>query len=541
MQRSLDGFRLIELVGFGATGEVWRAQPDGGGSEVALKWLTGGTADIELLGGSRLPDFEHQHAARLLDLRKDGSSVVLVQEFIPGLSLAALLAERERLTSAEVVTLLTPVADALGAAHAAGLLHGNVTPSAILLTPEGRPVLTDLGVWQSLSSAKPGTAQLEYLDPCVARGGPLTATSDVFGVAAVGFHALTGRAPWATISGPATWQLAAEEAGADLRLLHTGLPGRLADVIARGLSEQPDRRGSAQDFAADVRAALEPEPLHLAGPLLWPDLPTAPPAEPDKESSGSNPTPLDIAGEVRRGSSARHAATPSTRRDRPSLVGTVGIGGKQPRSRLARAARVVPRRAVAAALIALAALSVVVLGLGWNASKAVPAQAGGPIGEVSGQSAAGDEREGTDAPEVGIDERAVPGSPESWLALLTLLYDRRALAFATGATELLDQVFTEDSPRLVADSVELARLAEAGQVLRGFAPRVLEVSEVGVVEGEHASLQITDEFGAHQTVPAIDTGAPALADHSGRGPTAVAITLLLTEDGWRIQDAQRLA
>jgi len=204
----------------------------------------------------------------------------------------------------------------------------------------------------------------------------------------------------------------------------------------------------------------------------------------------------------------------------------------------------VPRRAVVGALVALAALTVLVLGLGWNASNAVPAQAGGPIGgprdEASAESSAGQPGGEADPAASAVDERAVPNSPEDWATLLTLLYERRALAFATGAVELLDQVFTEDSPQLVADTAELARLAQAGQVLRGFAPRVLEVSEM-VVDDARASLQITDEFGGYETVPALDTGAVALARHSGRGPTAVAMAMTLTEDGWRIQSAQRLA
>jgi len=189
----------------------------------------------------------------------------------------------------------------------------------------------------------------------------------------------------------------------------------------------------------------------------------------------------------------------------------------------------------------LTALTVLVLGLGWNASDAVPAQAGGPVGAASSQSAADRSADAADATAAGLDERAVPDSPQAWAALLALLYERRALAFVTGAVELLDQVFTADSPQLVADTAELTRLAQAGQVLRGFAPRVLEVSEVSVLNTGYASLQIIDEFGGYETVPALDSRAAALADHAGRGPTAVAMTMTLTEDGWRIQTAQRLS
>lgn len=246
---------------------------------------------------------------------------------------------------------------------------------------------------------------------------------------------------------------------------------------------------------------------------------------------------MDVASELRRGSSARHAAAPSTRQARDQQHISVRGIGRGP-SRLGSAARIMPRRAVVGALVALAVLTVLVLGLGWNGSNAVPAQAGGPIGQTSGPSADEAESESND-PGGGIDEQAIPESAQGWVALLTLLYDRRALAFGTGATALLDDVFTADSPQLVADTTELTRLADAGQVLRGFAPRVVEILEI-LVDGDRASLQITDEFGSFETVPAADTQGGALANNPGRGPATVSMTLIRADDGWRIHTAQRL-
>ncbi|MGI8532077.1 MAG: serine/threonine-protein kinase, partial [Geodermatophilaceae bacterium] len=395
MQRRLDGYTLNELAGFGATGEVWRARPQAGGPDVALKWLSAAAIDIEKLEASGLRDFRHPHVARLLDIRRDGSSVVLVYEFVIGLSLAVLLAERERLSGSEAVTLLTPIAEALGAAHDVGLLHAQLTPSAVLVTPDGRPILTDLGLWQSRREGPATTSAstgLDYLDPGVARGGSPTTASDVFGIAAIGYHVLTGRPPWSVGTGVDTWELAAQGSGVDLGPLYTGAGSKLSEVIARGLDELPSSRGCARDFAADVRDAAEPEPLHLVGRYLWPDLP--PPAQERAPEDGPEPgsgrvDSLDIAGEVRRGGSARHAAVPGTRRERAAQATTRGSGlglGFEPKSRFSSVTRLVPRRAVVSACVSLAVLGVIVLVLGWNASKAVPAQAGALIGTESGLS-----------------------------------------------------------------------------------------------------------------------------------------------------------
>jgi len=528
MQRRLDGFTLNELVGFGATGEVWRARPQTGGADVALKWLDAEAIDIDRLDNSGLRDFRHPHVAQLLDVRQDGSSVVLVHQFITGVSLAALLAERERLSGSEVVTLLTPIAEALDAAHEAGLLHANLTPAAVLVTPDGRPIVTDVGIWRSLrtgSATRPGSTRLEYLDPGVARGSSPSKATDVFGIAAIGYHALTGRPPWSANARTDTWELAAVEQNVDLAPLGGRAGSRLIDVIARGLSDNADRRGSAGEFAADVCEAAEPEPLHLSGPYLWPDLPSSA-AEERSEPALADTRTLDITGEVRRGAAARHAAASRVSREPPPDASILGTNLDR-LSRFGSAARLVPRRALVSAGVTLAVLAAIVLALGWNASKAVPARAGAPIGPAS-------------AAVTGIAERAIPDSPEAWAGLLNLLYERRALAFRTGDASLLDQVFTSDSPLLVADSAELAELAEAGEVLRDFAPRVLGVLDVSVV-GDHAALQITDEFGDYETVPALDTRAGPLTEHPGRGPAPVAMTLVLTEQGWRIQTAERLA
>lgn len=564
MQRRLDGFTLHELVGFGATGEVWRARPQAGGADVALKWLAADAIDVDKLEACGLRDLRHPHLARLLDIRRDGSSVVLVHEFITGVSLAVLLAERHRLSGSEVVTLLTPIAEALAAAHDAGLLHADLTPSSVLVTPDGRPIVTDLGVWQSLrreSLMATAPPRLDYRDPCVARGGSPTTASDVFGAAAIGYHALTGRAPWS--AGPGadtgenwdtsetgqgretwetweTWEKAVGGSGVDLGPLHGAAGSALSEVIARGLSDRPESRGTARDFATDVRDAGEPEPLHLGGPYLWPDLPptqASQPAEDGREPArvGRGTRGLDIAGAVRRGGSARHAAGAGARRERVPQAGRLGLDAAP--SMFGSVPRRVPARAVFSACVALAVLGMIVLGLGFDTPPPVPAEAGSPTSAVSITTGEGVPR--TESGAGGIDERAIPDSAQAWAALLTVLYERRALAFGTGAVALLEQVFTDDSAQLVSDRTELTRLVQAGEVLRGFAPQVVEVLEASV-DGDHAMLRITDAFAAYETVPALDTRAAAVAEAAGRGPTPVAMTLVLTEPGWRIQSAQLL-
>lgn len=514
MQRRLDGYTLIELIGFGPSGEVWRAGPQDGGPDVVLTWLLDEGTEADLLAWTPLLEFAHPHVAKLLDVRSDGVDLVLVEEFVPGRSLARLLIEQQALDADEAAELLIPVADAMTEAHADGLLHGCLSPAAILITPDGRPVVTDLGVRQRSPQHPSPHSRRDYLDPSVVGGAAIEESSDVFSLAAICHHAITGRSP-GTPDG-----------------LPSGLPSSLIEAITRGLSEQPECRGTAAEFAADLRDSLDPEPGLTAGAYVWPNLADLA-DDPDLPAfSDSDSDPLDGLG----AGTERDSAPDIAAAVRRAASNRQGAGAVRRRSALRLA---VPRQTVVSSAFALAIVAVLVLGFGWGSSNA-PLGRAGPVGSSSSLPPEGPAESTTSADSAGVDERATPASPEAWESLLSLLYDRRAAAFGTGATALLGQVFTPDSPQLVADSAELARLITAGQLLRGFAPRVVEIVAAEIA-ADRASVQLTDEFGDYETVPVDNPSADALASHPGRGPAAVAMTLVLTEQGWRIHSAQRLA
>src|SRR6185312_2589490 len=144
-----------------------------------------------------------------------------------------------------------------------GIVHGDLSPGNIVFTAEGRPVLTDLGVARVLGETASGEVTPAYVDPTVARGGAPGPASDVFGMAAAAFHALTGVAPW-NAAGPAeTLRVAADGLLPDLAELAPEAPDELLAVIARGLAVDPHERPSAAALALDLRHACRPEPVRL--------------------------------------------------------------------------------------------------------------------------------------------------------------------------------------------------------------------------------------------------------------------------------------
>src|SRR3954447_20344567 len=264
----VPGYTLQELLGRGGSGEVWRAVPRAGGAPVAVKVLVAGDPERQAREAALLGELDHPHLVGLREVvhqpRRGGPPrVALVLDLLPGGSLAALLARRGRLRPGEVVTAIAPVAAALAHAHENGVVHGDLSPGNIVFTAEGRPVLTDLGVARVLGEAAAVEVTPAYVDPTVARGGAPGPASDVFGIGAAPFHALTGVPPWNAARPADTLAVAAEGGLPDLDELAPEAPAELREVVIRGLAADPHERGSAAAFALDLRHACRPEPVRL--------------------------------------------------------------------------------------------------------------------------------------------------------------------------------------------------------------------------------------------------------------------------------------
>jgi hypothetical protein len=495
----VPGYTLEALIGRGGSGEVWRAVPRRGGDPVAVKVLVAGDPERQAREAALLGELDHPHLVRLIEVvhqpRRGGEArVALVLELLAGGSLAALLARRGRLRPREVVTAIAPVAAALAHAHGQGVVHGDLSPGNIVFTAEGRPVLTDLGVARVLGETAAGEVTPAYVDPTVARGGAPGPASDVFGIAAAAFHALTGIAPWNAATPADTLRVAADGFIPDLAELAPEAPVELVEVILRGLAPDPHDRGSAAAFALDLRHACRPEPVRLV----------------------DGGTDLDVTG-------PRTELTHQVpgRRPRPSPVVVVAAGRREiVRDRLTAARALVPRRVV----IGVLAVAAVVLA-GWGGVRAL----GTGSAEAGEQTVAASSALPTAPAEV-------PTDLEGWRAVVAELYASRAAAFAEPTTADLGTVYTRSSPLRTADEGYTRQLAAAGEALRGFEPAVVSVNGVSV-SGDRAVLDLVDVWPAHEVV---STAGSAGRPVSGRPDTAVRLALVRTADGWRIDGAERL-
>jgi hypothetical protein len=443
--------------------------------------------------------------------------VALVLDLLAGGSLAALLARRGRLRPGEVVTAIAPVAAALAHAHARGVVHGDLSPGNIVFTGAGRPVLTDLGVARVLGEDAAGEVTPAYVDPTVARGGAPGPASDVFGVAAAAFHALTGVAPWNAATPADTLAVAADGQVPDLDELAPDAPPELRAVIARGLSAEPHERGSAAAFALDLRHACRPEPVRLPAPGV---------TDEDLGRTGRGPR-TELTHQV----PGRHRPPPEPREQRGgrrralgALRGRLGTGGTPVR--------------VAGGVGAVVTVLGLVLWLGGSWSDSPGASATAAPAGLTGRAATSSPT-AEESPSTAGTSR--PASDGEWTAVLAELYAARAAAFRTGSADLLDRVHVADSALLVADRDTVTELAAAGERLRGFAPVVVRASLVAESAQDGVTLDVVDRWPAYEVVAAAEPEGAALRAVEGRGEATVRMVLRETGAGWRIERAERTA
>jgi hypothetical protein len=256
---AIRGYALVDLIGFGGTGEVWRARDETTGQPVAVKrlWEPAGPELVARLRteATLLAEVAGRHAVALLDVRMlTNDEVVLVVEYAAGGSLASLLASRGRLQPSEVVTVLAPLARVLGNAHNRAMRHGDLTPSNILFAPDGCPKLSDFGL--ALAAGERPADDPSFRDPALSAGWLPGPASDVFGLAAIGYAALTGVPP-----------RPADAMGRvpGIAELAPNVPPALASAVEAAMSPDPDDRPDAATFAAAILRSYPAMPVRLAG------------------------------------------------------------------------------------------------------------------------------------------------------------------------------------------------------------------------------------------------------------------------------------
>jgi tRNA A-37 threonylcarbamoyl transferase component Bud32 len=271
-------YALTSRIATGGMGEVWRGTDTVLSRPVAIKVLKPEYAD-DALFRTRF-ETEARHAASLhhpgiagvFDFGEaapvDGSTSprpFLVMELVEGQPLSNLLRPDAPMDPAVVSDLLAQAADALGAAHAAGIVHRDVKPGNLIVTPDRRTKVTDFGIARaaegmSLTETGQVLGTPAYISPEQAEGKRATAASDVYALGVVAFECLAGRKPFLADTPVATAIAHLREPVPDLP---DSVPGDLAAVVRRSMAKDPAERYA--DGAALAAALRDPAGAAAAG------------------------------------------------------------------------------------------------------------------------------------------------------------------------------------------------------------------------------------------------------------------------------------
>ena len=262
-------FALIEPLGRGAFGRVFRARDTRLDREVALKLLEAPSPSADTRAssivdeGRLLAQVRHPNVVTIYGAAKIGNEVGLWMELVQGRTLQQLLDEGKRFTAVEAVEIGTQLCEAVAAVHTAGLLHRDIKAANVMLSDQGRVVLMDFGTgWEVRddSRAVPAGTPL-YLAPELLEGGKPTVQTDIYAVGVLLFHLLTGRYP---VTARTVDELKRAHAGrlrVDLRALRADVPGALAAVIEAAMAPVSEHRyKTATAMTAELRQAIRRVP-----------------------------------------------------------------------------------------------------------------------------------------------------------------------------------------------------------------------------------------------------------------------------------------
>jgi eukaryotic-like serine/threonine-protein kinase len=367
-------YRLERRIGQGGMAEVWVATDIQLDRRVALKWLRPVLASDpvvaerfrrEAIAVARL---NHPNIVAVHDVFVHDGRQAVVMQLVDGKSLRQLLDGQKRLGPELTIHIGAAVASALDEAHRAGFVHRDVKPANIMVTSDGRVLLTDFGIAKGLDNNEDLTSEnimmgtAKYLSPEQVRGRKLDGRADLYSLGLVLYECLAGRVPFLGETDADTALARLQRDPTDLQRLRPTLPVGLVNLIHRTLARNPAHRPATGQELRAALLAVDTTPPEIDG------TPADPPRRVSLMRGGtpSGPSRPAIPGEPSPANTAR-SVTPAAGADgRPPPRGDLtpaprsAIHGKPARGMQQRRT---PSFAVVVALLTVAAVVAVLLAI----------------------------------------------------------------------------------------------------------------------------------------------------------------------------------
>lgn len=304
--RTIGKYKIVEHLGRGGMAEVFKAHQEALDRYVAIKLMHSFLADDQDFlsrfkrEAKNMAALNHPNIVSVYDFDIEGKQTYyIVMEFVAGGTLKEKLEDLarrgEQLSLAQAIRIVLEIGDALSYAHSRGMIHRDIKPANIMLTDDGRAVLTDFGIAKMLSGpsytatgAMIGTPA--YMSPEQGLGQPGDERGDVYSLGVLFFQMATGRLPFDADTPLAVVLKHVNEPVPTPALLNPRLPAAIQSAILKSMAKDPDERfQTAHELAQAIREAVRSDDISLA---------TALPAELLRDRP--TPTPLATAAGLTR-------------------------------------------------------------------------------------------------------------------------------------------------------------------------------------------------------------------------------------------------
>ena len=285
--KRMGPYTVTERIGDGGMAIVYKAYQESLNRYVALKVLRDELARDqqfvarfrqEALGAANL---DHPNIVHVYDAGAANGKYYIAMSYVDGGDLKGLI-HQGAIEPDRAIAITIQLAEALDHAHKQGLIHRDVKPSNVLMTRDGRPLLTDFGIakalYESRQLTRTGTSigTPEYMAPEQAQGLPPDGRTDIYALGVVLYEMLAAKVPFCTDTPVATMYMHVHEPPPSLRQVQGAVPQWLEDVVCKALAKNPDDRyATAGLFAAALRQGQESMRAAAWGATAAPDAPTA--------------------------------------------------------------------------------------------------------------------------------------------------------------------------------------------------------------------------------------------------------------------------
>ena len=254
-----DRYQLQETLGTGGMAVVYKARDLMLERNVAVKVLREDFSKDPAFRerfrqeARAAANLSHPNIVTVHDFGLDQGHLFIVMEYMPGTDLKTLVKQKERFQISEALELMIQACGGVGYAHRAGLVHCDVKPHNMLVTPEGRLKVTDFGIARALASISPDElsdvvwGSPHYFSPEQAGGRPPSPASDVYSLGVILYEMITGRLPFVASDSAELARMHREEKPVAPRYYNNSIPSALEEIVLKVLSKEPSSRYRTAD------------------------------------------------------------------------------------------------------------------------------------------------------------------------------------------------------------------------------------------------------------------------------------------------------